>query len=340
MTDSTEIITKLPELPVIEIVDDLIQVYKEFMVIRAALQLGLFDWMAEHGSATIDEISTGTGIRQEFMASLMGMLFYLDLVRRNDEKYGLSPAANLHFVKKSLLYQGDVILSLSTEETPWTCFSEYLTHPEEKGTFEPRNPHALASQAEEEIRGMVRNITIVISRWQGFADATQFLELGCGHGLYAIAACQVNPSLKATVYQPPGSSLLQENIRRFGMETRITACSNLTEIPDATSDIVLASQFLYPVQGNLKEVVGQISAILRGGGLFVSNHWFAHDAEGTGSQGLYELELGMHNRYEQMSDPEFFTRICSEAGLSFFQTGMMRSRYGQSTVQMATRGGK
>ncbi len=340
MANSTELLVKLPELPVIEIVDDLIQVYKEFMVIRAALKLKIFDWMAANGSSTLDEISAGTGITREYIASLVGMLYYLDLVRRHEDSYGISPSANLHFVSTSLYYQGDVILALSEKETPWDGLDEYLTHPEGKTSFLAKNQYSAASLAEQEIRGMVQNVTTVISRWDGFSRATRMFELGSGHGLYAIAACQIHPDLTATVFHPPGSTLLQENIHRFGMVNRITPCSDLNVGTGNSYDIFLASHALYPCQERLSETISRIAASLNEGGLYVSNHWCSRESEGTGSQGLYELELGIHNRYHLIQNRGAYEQICKEAGLDIFQTGMMRSAYGESTIHMAQKKGE
>jgi hypothetical protein len=338
MTDTPDIIVKLPELPVIEIVDDLIQVYKEFMVIRAALKLKLFDWMAVHGSATVEEISTGTGIRKEYMASLIGMLFYLDMVRKSDEKYTISPSANLHYVTTSRYYQGNGILAISSAGSPWADIDGYITRPESKTTFEPSNQYSEASVAEQEIRGMIKNVTHVISRWAGFKDAQTFFEFGSGHGLYAIAACQLNPDLTAVVYKHPDSTLLQENIARFGMENRITSCGDeIWASSGKTSDIFLASHSLYPYQEILPKMIGDISAHLKKNGLFVSNHWFIRPSEGTGMQGLYELELALHNRYHAIRNRENYELICREQGLDIFQTGMMRSSYGESTIHMASK---
>lgn len=337
MTENLDII-KLPELPVIEIVDDLIQVYKEFMVIRAALQLPLFDWMAENSPATVEEISSGTGITQDYISALLGMLFYLDIVRKSDEKYLLSPSANLHFVRTSNYYQGDVIQALASEQSPWNDLKTYLTRPEEKITFEPETAEMGASRAEQEIRGMVRNITIVLSRWAGFKEAGSLLEIGTGHGLYAIAACQIHPSLKAVVCtKPENADLLHQNISRFGMEGRITSCYDGVGSlnGDFPFDIILVSHALYADQQRLPEINRDITLHLKEGGLFLSNHWFVRPSEGTGMQGLYELELAMHNRYHAIQDREGFENICRNQGLDIFQTGMMRSSYGESTIHMA-----
>ncbi|MFH0967611.1 MAG: hypothetical protein V1862_08005 [Methanobacteriota archaeon] len=336
MTETTDVIIKLPELPVIEIVDDLTQVYKEFMVIRAALRLQIFDWMAAHGSATMEEISAGTGIKEEYIASILGMLFYLDLVRKSGDKFIIAPSANLHFVRSSNYYQGDVILALSADDSPWLEIDEYITRPESKTTFERANQYSGASTAEQELRGMVRNVTTVISRWAGFKDSHTFFEFGAGHGLYAIAACQLLPGLKAVVYEKQGSTILQENVTKFNMNGRITACGDeIWSQKDTIFDIILASHSLYPYQENLADQISSIASFLRENGLFVSNHWCNRELEGTGMQGLYELELAIHNRYHMIQNREAYEDICRQNGLDIFQTGMMRTTYGESTIHMA-----
>ncbi|HWQ66562.1 MAG TPA: methyltransferase domain-containing protein [Methanospirillum sp.] len=337
MTETTEL-SKLPELPVIEIVDDLVQVYKEFMVIRAALQLGLFDWMAASGPATPEEISAGTGVDTDYISALLGMLFYLDIVRRSDDKYLVSPSANLHFVSTSDYYQGDVIMALASETSPWYDLKGYLTRPEKMKTFEPATVENAAAQAEQEIRGMVRNIATVMSRWAGFKESESLLEIGTGHGLYAIAACQIHPTLSAMVcIQPESAEILQKNISRFGMEGRITPCSGISDSLNRAGqyDMILASHSLYGNQSRLVEIISDIAAHTREGGLFISNHWFIRPTEGTGMQGLYELELGIHNRYHTIQNREEFEEICTDQGLDIFQTGMMRTAYGESTIHMA-----
>ncbi|MDD1729868.1 MAG: hypothetical protein LUQ50_12450, partial [Methanospirillum sp.] len=270
---------------------------------------------------------------------LMGMLFYLDIVRRSGEKYLISPSANLHFVSTSNYYQGDIILALAEQQSPWNDLKTYLTSPDTKATFDQETPLMGAARQEQEIRGMVKNITTVVTRWAGFKEADSFLEIGTGHGLYAMAACQAHPTLTAAVLvQPTCSDLLKQNIVRHGMKDRVSSLAGQPgSLPDKTYDIILASHSLYADQGRLNEIVADICSHLNDGGLFISNHWFIRPSEGTGMQGLYELELGMHNRYHAIADREGFEKICGENGLAIFQTGVLRSAYGESTIHMATK---
>ena len=324
---------RLPELPIIELVDDPVQVFKEFMVIRAALQLRLFDWMDEANRATIKEISAGVGIKEEYATPLMATLFYLDIVRRKDDLYYLSPSAKLHFVHSSIYYQGDIIIGLGADGSPWYDLKTFLMHPEEKSSFYPKTEVVARIRAEEEIRGMIKNTAMVISRWAGFKDARTFLETSCGHGLYAIAVCQMHPTIKAVVVSTPESeAILTENIKSFGMEDRIIMVS---EIPVDECDIILASHTLYG--HDISSSLGEMTKHLHEGGLFVSNHWFDKKSEGTGMQGLYELEQEFHKRYSALGNQEEFEQLCSLHHLDIFQTGLMRSVHGESTIHMATK---
>jgi hypothetical protein len=325
---------KLPELPIIELVDDPVQVLKEFMVVRAALQLRLFDWMDNADRATAKEISDGIGIKEEYAASLMATLFYLDIVRRTDDLYYLSPSAKLHFVRSSMYYQGDIIIGLAEDGSPWYDLKTFLTNPEEKLSFYPKTEMMAAKDAEEEIRGMVKNTAMVIRRWAGFTNARTFLERGRGHGLYAIALCQIHPTIKAVVVSTPEcESILAQNIVSFGMEDRVTMVS---EVPADEYDIILASHSLYG--HDISSSLGEMARCLRKGGLFVSNHWFSKKSEGTGMQGLYELEQAFHGRYSTLQDQKEFEQICSSHHLDVFQTGLMQSLHGESTIHMATKG--
>jgi len=334
MTEQIDLI-KLPELPIIELVDDPVQVYKEFMLIRAALQLGLFDWMDNANRATIKEISEGTGIKEEYAAAFMATLYCLDIVRRAHDEYYLSPSAKLHFVHSSSYYQGDIIIELGNESSPWYDLKTFLTHPDEKSEFYPKTKGMAAAETEQEIRGIVKNTVMVVSRWEGFKDAHTFLEMSRGHGLYAIAVCQMHPSIKATVVSTPEyETLLEKNIKSFGMEERITIIEQTAA--DAEYDIVLASHAFYGKC--ISSCVDEIAKILVQGGLFISNHWFNKPSEGTGMQGLCELELAFHMRYSTLSSQEEFEQICAQHQLDIFQTGMMRSKDGESTIHMAIKG--
>jgi hypothetical protein len=333
MTEQIDL-TKLPELPVIELVDDPVQIYKEIMIVKAALQLGLFDWMDKKNRATVKEISAGTGIKEEYATSFMAILYQFDIVRRADDEYYLSPPAKLHFVRSSSYYQGDIITELGKESSPWYDLKTFLTHPDEKSVFYPKTVGMATIDAEQEIRGMVKNTALAISKWEGFKDAHTFLEMSRGHGLYAITVCQTHPYIKATVVSTPEAErLLADNIASFGMEERIRIIPQITE--NDRFDIVLASHALYGK--NISSSIAEIAKILRENGLFVSNHWFNKPSEEIGMQGLYELELAFQRRYSTLNSQEEFERICATQKLGIFQTGMMRSMNSDSIIHMAKR---
>lgn len=340
MTEKSEPLVKLAELPVVEIVDDLIQVYKEYMVIRAALKLQLFDWIAEHGPASPEEISAGTGILQKYVSALIGMLYYLDLVRKSgDGRYILSPSANLHFVTSSRYYQGNFILNSSSPDAIWQEMDTILTGSEGTIPTDPVDPEFVKAQAEISIRGTVQNVMKSLHMWKEFSAARSFLEIDGGHGLYAVAACQMNPDIRAMVHRSPESdSALQDYIHRFGMEGQVSAYQGdiVLEKPVKQFDIVLVSHFLYPFIDDLTGILKNIISSVKEGGLLITNHWFDRPHEGTGMQGLYELELAVHNR-NHLLDKEEFEKVCTGNGLTFAQSGVFRSTYGECTIHMFTK---
>lgn len=337
MSEEIQEILKIPDLPVIEIVDDLVQVYKEFMVVRAALQIDLFSWMEMNGPATPEDMASGTGVRPEYMTALLGMLYYLDMVRKADDTFSLSPASRLHFVRSSPFYQGDYILNLPEQDSPWQDLAIFLIKPEEKTTFDTPSPGAIRSDANHVLRGMVQSVTKVLKTWDGFSGAKQLLEMNGGHALYAIAACQNNPELNATVLCPTeDTSIADSYISAYGMEKRITVIQgDILSYSGGGCDIVLIAHSLYQYKDRLSEVISQAASILSEGGLFLSNHWFTRDPGGTGMQGLYELELALHNRYHELPDKEGFEFLCLKKGLPILQSGVIRSLYGESSIHMS-----
>lgn len=339
MINETQDILKIPELPVIEIVDDLVQVYKEFMVIRAALKIDLFTWLSENGPSTPEQIAEGTGIKPEYMPSLLSMLYYLDMVRRKEDSYYISPAAGLNFIRTSMYYQGDYILNLPNDESPWQDIETFLTKPDEKNTFDPVSTESVRGRANHDLRGTVQNVTKTLLSWPQFSNARTLIEMNGGHGLYAIAACQNNPELSAVVLCGSlDTGPAEENISKFGMNERIKVIpGDILSYKGDKSDIVLLSHSLYPYKENLDEILKGIAYVLNPDGLFLSNHWFAAPTGGTGSQGLYELELAMHNRYHLLPDKELFESLCEKNNLKLLQIGITRSSYGQSTIHMAER---
>jgi len=337
MNNAIQDILKMPELPVIEIVDDLVQVYKEYMGITAALKLDLFTWLSKNGPATPEKMAAGTGVSPDYMTSLLGMLYYLDMVRKTGDEFTISPAARMHFVRDSSFYQGDYIMNLSAEDSPWKEIDVFLTKPEVKQTFDARSTKSVRSDANQALRGTVQNVTHILKTWDGFSTARTFLEVNGGHGLYAIAACQNNPEMTATVLSGMVEpAVAEEYITRFGMRTRIRVVSgNIESYTGPMYDIALATHTFYSHRENLSEVLSKIASFISPGGLFLSNHWFSHPPVGTGMQGLYELELAIHNRYHQLPDITVFEKLCRENDLSIFQAGVIRSRYGESKIHLA-----
>lgn len=324
----------------ISAIDRIVDGYKTYQVLRAALDRGLFDWLDEHGPATREEIGSALSINGMFTRSLFQTLTDLGLLVQKDDRFANSSTAGRLLVKRSAAYQGDWILNASDEQGPWSHLEETLalTAPKNTGFSAGPGPQFLRALAERTLRGEVQDVTRILAEWHGFDSATKLLDVGGGHGLYAIAACQKNPRLRAVVFDKPHViGITEEFIRAYGMEDRITVRGGdiVTDDPGSGYDIVMISHLLYKFRADLPAIFGKVAAGLRPGGLFVSNHWFCGPVCGEGSAGISELDRSIHSYGHPLCHPEDFASGMFSKGLVVTRKTTARSNFGQSHVHVA-----
>ncbi|OIQ08052.1 O-methyltransferase [Moorella thermoacetica] len=200
----------------VERIDGFTAGYQAYQVLKAALELGLFDWLAENGPGYREEITT--------TLKLNGMITRSFLQALVDEKYGLTELAEVFLVRWSPCYQGDLFLSIARPDSRWNNFKDTLTAakpPQQEFDAVP-TPDFIKALAQRSLRGELQAVTRSIIAWQGFSLARTLLDLGGGHGLYAIALCQVNPNLKAVVFDKPHViACTGEFIWQYGLEDRV-----------------------------------------------------------------------------------------------------------------------
>ena len=185
--------------------------------------------MAAKGPATIEEISDGTGVSRDYIAPLIGLLFYLDITRRSGEKYLLSPSANLHFVTTSNYYQGDVILALAGDQSPWKDLQTYLTRPDKR-------VHLNLKRVKREQPGQNRSTGNGKEYHHGDQPVGRLQKCRFiprdRHRAWPVCNCCMPDSFVTeghSLCKPENADLLHHNISRYGMEERITVSS---EEPD------------------------------------------------------------------------------------------------------------
>jgi SAM-dependent methyltransferase len=320
-------------------IDTIVDGYKTYQVVRAALELGLFDWLDEHGSTPREEIGKALSINGMFTRSFFQSLADVGFLSGKDDSFANTETATRLLVQKSPAYQGDWILSASADHGQWSCLKDTLiaTAPKNTGFSEGPSPQFLKALAERSLRGEVQDITKIITAWEGFGSAKTLLDIGGGHGLYAIAACQQNPGLRAVVFDKPHViGLTREFIRSYGMEDRITVKGGdiIKDDPGSGYDIVIISHLLYKFRADLPSIFGKVAESLRPRGIFVSNHWFCGPVCGSGSSGVRELDRSIHSYGHPLCHPEDFCSIMFMKGLVTTKKTTIPSNFGISHVHV------
>jgi hypothetical protein len=152
------------------------------------VNLGLFDYLSTVGASDRKVIAEGIGMNGMFSRCFLDTLVEIGLLSKQDEKYSNTPIANDFLVSSSPFYQGDWVKNIG-RGNHWGNLEESLKQqdPEIKKTGNGPGESFLSSLAETSLRGELQSVTKAIASWDGFGKAKSLLDLGGGHGLYAIA---------------------------------------------------------------------------------------------------------------------------------------------------------
>ncbi|MGB7788618.1 methyltransferase [Methanoregula sp.] len=321
-------------------IDTIVDGYKTYQVIRAALELGLFEWLDVHGSTPCEELGNTLSINGMFTRSFFQTLVDLGFLQETDDRFENTKITARLLVQKSPAYQGNWILNAADENGPWSALNDTLVGFAPKNTGSSKGPDLqfLKAMGERSLRGEVQEVTRLIAAWEGFGAAKKLLDIGGGHGLYAIAACQQNPDLRAVVLDKPRViDLTREFIRNYGMEDRIRVVSGdiMHNDPGTGYDIVIISHHLYKFRTALPMIFGKVASSLRPRGLFVSNHWFCGPVCGTGSSGIRELDRSFQSYGHPLCHPEDFANGMFTKGLVITKRITIPGSSGASHVHLA-----
>lgn len=97
------------------------------------------------------------------------------------------------------------------------------------------------------MRGDLQRSVSAIASLSQFKNAKKLLDLGGGHGLYAIAFAQLNPNLDVSIFDLPHvAEITRDFIKRYRMKDRIKVIAGDFTKDDIGNgyDIIFASDYL------------------------------------------------------------------------------------------------
>lgn len=334
--------TQIPEQ--LEVIENYLNGYKSFQILRTAIDSGLFDWLEKTGGSTREEISAGLKLHGLFMKGYLESLVELGFLVQIGNQYINSNTASSLFTRDKENYQGEW-LSL-TASSDWSDLLSLFRseNPVLELYHDNDFPEYIQALAKRPLTGELQAVTCHVLNWPGFNKCQKLLDIGGSFGLFTLALCQENQNLEAIVIE---ESLRVSHTTRLikdqGMEdrVRILECNNLLEInlePDF--DLILMTHQLYGYRQQLSPLFSKMSSLLKVGGLLVSNHWFC----GPGCQvepggGINELDKAIHSQGHPICHVENYGRFFTESGVKLFSKADVPSAYGVSKLHLGQKEG-
>lgn len=320
------------------------QVREGFMinqVLSAALELGLFDWLDEHGSSDREEIVSAIKMNGMFSRSFLQTLIDAGFLVSQAGKYSNTGIATQFLVQRSPFYQGDLFKSTSAPNSKWTNLIETLTKEVPVDNFYAGPDQTFINAiGQRSLRGEIQEVTKAISAWAGFSKARSLLDLGGGHGLYAIALCQANPQLKGTIFDKPDViEFAGKNITGYMLDDRIAVQGGDLFVDEIGSgyDIVIISHLLYKFRKDLPLIFDKAYACLNPGGLLVTNHWFCSSECLPVSRGVIELGKSLQSFGHPLCHLDDFQTLFQQKGFSVINAVDIPSVYDTSKLHLAVK---
>ncbi len=325
----------------VEKIDHIVEGYESYQTLIAAIDLGLFDFLDKEGPSDREKITQGININGMFSRCFLNTLVDIGLLIVQDEKYANTDTATSFLTGNSPFYQGDWIQN-AARGNHWNNLAISLKRQQpEMDNFSagPSGPF-INSLAQRTLRGELQKVTRIISNWEGFSRAKSLLDLGGGHGLYAITLCQMNPQLGGVVFDKPHViDTTRSYIQHYGMEERLSTQGGdiCTDSFGHGYDIVIVSHLLYKFRKNLEPIFDKVYECLNSGGLLVSNHWFCASGCTPESSGVKELAKSLQSFGHPLCHVEDFDKLFMKKGFKIIATSEVPSAYDNSRLHLAVK---
>jgi len=279
--ESANILTVGPYInpkPLYKILGNCSRSFKIFYVIYTAVDIKLFDNLDT--PKTLNELCKNLGIDPELTHAICKILTKLGLLKEEKGVYKNTEISNLYLRTNSPFSQHYVLKNLVDGFKLWEKLANLLKSgpvmvSEEK--FFENHIHSIASEI---LCGELQKVVKIISKLPEFKKAKKLLDLGGGHGLYAIAFTKLNPNLEAYVFDFP--EILKHTkmyIKKFNAKKVKTIPGNFFKDDIGYNyDVIF---FSANPGGKNPQLIPKIYSSLNKGGLFINNHTFYRKGENS-----------------------------------------------------------
>jgi len=331
---------RLPQL--IGNLEGILNGFRAYQTFKAAFDLQLFALLEKEPGLSREEIATRLAIDGRYIRSFLLALTELGLVCEVNGHYVLSEMAQYFLVRESPFYQGDWIEQDLGTASKWNQFAKTLHAETGNPATDERISDAEASLlalGQQSLRGEVQAVALATAATARFAEAKTMLDLGGKHGLYAVALCQMNRNLHATLFNKPAfTSITKRIIDGYGLSDRMQTVSGdiLADDIGRDYDIIIASHVFYEMRNAIPSLLKKLREALKVGGLLVLHHWFC----ATGcvpTNGLKELDRAFWSGGHPLCHVEKFSALLQEQGFGVVSSQEIATMDGSSQLHLAVK---
>jgi len=274
--DAMKIIPDRPEVSG-ESLYDIAQHAVRFALLCTAIDFKVHDFFEVPRTATAfsDRFDTDFRLTEKFLNALVA----IGLLTKEDSLYMNSPVSSTYLMSKKPFFQGGMLKLLEHSlGTRWAKLGRCLREGPLAQTGEEAqvfNTQFVVAVAQWALNGGVQSALQVMASLPEFGKARRLLDIGGGHGLYAIAFCQANPQLEAVVLDVPAViESTEDYIAQYEMQSRVRAIAGdyMSDDWGGKYDIIFAADVFFRAKEFMIPVVQKIRNSLNEGGVFVSKH--------------------------------------------------------------------
>ena len=275
MHTSLQALKTHPEPSATEFFKDILELYNKnrtFCVIATMVEEDLFSAFLTSKSAK--EVETARGFSPGMIEYMCDICVHAGLLTRSEEKYHITPAAQTYLTAHSPYSQRNSLQNMYSHlQTLWFSLSDRLCHgPHAFDRAQFFHDSSLPAMAASTLCGRIQDTVKEIINLAEFANWERIIDIGGGHGLYAIALASENPHITAIVQDLPGViALSEETIKAYGMEKRVQTLPgdylecNLGEVE--SYDMVFTSS---TAAGFMDIMSDRVAEILKPSGYFIN----------------------------------------------------------------------
>jgi predicted O-methyltransferase YrrM len=220
------------------------------------------------------EIEKTRGFSPGMLEYMCDICVHAGFLRKIGERYHITHSAQTYLTVDSPYSQRSSLRSMSSHlQTLWFSLSDRLYHgPHIFDRAQFFHDSSLPAMAASTLCGRIQDTLQEITILPEFQHWEHIIDIGGGHGLYAIAIASENPHITAIVQDLPGvTPLAEETIKEYGMESQIkTLPGDYLECDLGESesyDMVFVSS---TPAGTMDVMSDRIARILKPGGYFIN----------------------------------------------------------------------